>query len=113
MSRSRRLFWCLAVVFAVLAGTTEERMASGTTDDELMLETSVSLAEFGEAGILRESTFLVPLPRGDAYAPYGLGFPLLQAGPARLARGVEGLLGRGSSQSVFSLFQALLVLLAA
>ncbi len=88
-------------------------MLSGTSDDEAMLQTAVSLAEFGEVGILREPTLNVPRPAGDAVSLYGLGLPLVEV-PAVLAAGpVERSLGAGASQSLFALVQVLLVVLAA
>ena len=97
----------------LLVATVEERLFGVISDEQQMLFTSVSMAEFGEIGIARGMLFAVHRPSGDAVAPYGMGLSLLQTVPALLAPAWERTFGSGSSQTLFVLTQLALILAAA
>lgn len=103
----------LAACALILGATAEERVFSGTTDQQLMLQTAVAIAEFGEVGIPRGGAWVLPRPGGDGVAVYGLGLPAAESLPALLAGTVEARLGPASSQTLFVALQCAFVLGAA
>jgi len=109
-----RWFWgSLLVAFVILAGTAEERTFGMITDEESVLRTAVSMAEFREVGIARSPNFVVKRAAGDAVSPYGMGQALVEILPASAALAWERRFGAGSSQTLFVLLQILLVTAAA
>jgi hypothetical protein len=103
----------LILAALLLVATVEERLFGVISDEQQMLFTSVSMAEFGEIGIARGMLFAVHRPSGDAVSPYGMGLSLLQSVPASLAWSWERTFGSGSSQTLFVLPQLALILAAA
>lgn len=110
---SRRLVWALLALLLILAATAEERTFGTITDEEQMLRTAVSMAEFGEIGLARGAAFTVHRPGGDAVSPYGIGQSLAEVPAAVLASGWERRFGPGSSQTLFVGLELLLVAAAA
>lgn len=96
-------------VLSLLAATAEERTFGSITDEQQMLGTAVSMAEFGEIGIARGPLFTVHRTAGDAVSPYGVGLSLLEVVPSVLASQFERSFGAGSSQALFVFLQILLV----
>jgi hypothetical protein len=109
----RAFAFTVLAAFLLLAGTAEERTLGSVSDEQLMLDTAVSIATTGGLGIARGLPFAVPRPGGDAVSPYGMGLPLLEA-PVALAAGAwEARFGARTSQTLFVLLQVLLVTAAA
>ena len=109
----RPLASALVLVAVVLAGTVDERLFGLVTDEQQMLTTGVSMAEFGEIGIARGQLFMVHRPEGDAVSPYGMGTSLILALPALIAGKWEHAFGEGASQTLFVLVPLALILAGA
>lgn len=107
-------FWLgVLVVLLALAGTVEERTFGTVTDEQEVLGTAVSMAEFGELGIARGQYFTILRPQGDAVSPYGVGLSLLEVPFVFLSPVWESRFGARSSQTLFCFLQILLVTAAA
>lgn len=109
----RPLASTLVLVALVLAGTVDERLFGLISDEQQMLYTGVSMAEFGEIGIARGMLFMVQRPEGDGVSPYGMGNSLLLALPALVAGRWEQAFGDGASQTLYVLVPLALILAGA
>ena len=109
----RPLASTLVLVALVLVATVDERLFGLVSDEQQMLDTGVSMAEFGEIGIARGQLFMVHRPEGDAVSPYGMGTSLLLALPALVAGRWEQAFGEGASQTLFALVPLALILAGA
>ncbi|HSB35792.1 MAG TPA: hypothetical protein VLH41_02895 [Thermoanaerobaculia bacterium] len=103
----------VAAVFVVLSATADERLFGVISDEQQMLATAASMAEFLELGIARTQVFQFARPAGDALSPYGMGQPLVEVPALLLAGPWERAFGARSSQSLFVLTEILLLVAAA
>ena len=103
----------VAAVFVVLSATADERLFGVISDEQQMLATAASVAEFLELGIARTQVFQFARPAGDAVSPYGMGQPIVEVPALLLAGPWERAFGARSSQSLFVLTEILLLVAAA
>jgi hypothetical protein len=102
----------VAVVAVVLLGTAEDRLLGTVTDEQVIVATSLSIAEFAELGIAKGPIIAVARPGGDAVAPYGIAWPALLAPFMALAGPFERAFGSGTSQALLILLPIGLVIAA-
>ncbi len=104
----------LALICVVYLCTLSDAHVGWVGDGRMMLDTAVSLHEFGELAIgYYEDPDRGFVPRPGGVGKYGLGFSLVQQVPLFFADSVEAAFGPGSSNLLFALTSMLLTALTA
>ncbi len=104
----------LALICVVYLCTISDANVGWVGDGRMMLDTAVSLHEFGELAIgYYEDPDRGFVPRPGGFGKYGLGFSFVQQVPLIISDSVEAAVGPGSSNLLLALMSMLLTAMTA